>query len=512
MTENNSRSNRLAKNTAFLFLRMALLMLIGFFTSREVLRILGVENLGIYNLVSTLVVMFGFLQSALNNATSRFITFDLGKSDTRNLRKTFSMSMNVELILAVSIVAVMEIVGPWFIGHKLNIPAERVGVAHIVFQLSLLGFALGLIRTPYHSLIIAHERMDFFAYISIVEGILKLLILYLLTIIHFDKLVLYAALIASINVVILLWQYIYCRLHFAESRYVRFWDSTLLRKLCNYSGLSLLVNMCDVAVVQSISIFFNIFSGVVANAALGIANQVNGIFNQFLGNFGQSYWPQIIKSYASGDRPYFMNLIFSCSKLSFFIFFGVSFPILINIDYLLNIWLVTPPQHTAAYLVCIAAYSLLDSFSQPLWQSVHATGNLKVHQMLMGGIKMMNIPVSLCLLMLGAPVISVLMVYAFMNLVCSVVRIWWLTHLIKLDAHAYLREVIAQMLKIVVLTAPVPLFIAYAVDNELWQLILTIASFVLTYPAAIYFLALNQREKDLVVGFLVKARDIILRR
>ena len=500
----SQKSNRVAKNTGFMFIRMLVTMAVGLFTSREVLRILGVEDFGTYNLVGTIVVMFAFFQIALTNATSRYITFDLGAGNKDNLQRTFSMSINSQLILAVIIVLLSEIVGPWMIEYKLMIPSERLNAAHVVFQLSLLGFFVSLIRTPYNSLIIAHEKMDFYAYISIVEVLFKLVIVYMLSVIAYDKLIVYAVLLVCVSLVISLWMYVYCKHHFDECDYVRIWDADLFRKLTNYSGLSLLVNLCDVAVLQSISIFLNIFSGVIANAALGVANQVNTHLNQFLGNFSQSYGPQIIKSYAAKDYDYFMKLIFSTSKLSFFLLFGVAFPIVLNIEYILRIWLVTPPPLAGSFLRVIVCYYLIDSFSQPLWTSVHATGNLKVHQLLMGGIKILNIPISYTLLKIGYPPIIILIVWAFLNMVCAIVRIWWLRYLIGLNVRDYLRKTMWPIVYVTFLSILVPFMIKYNVQNEILCLILSSILFWGVFSLVIYLMALNTSEKKLINSLLLK--------
>lgn len=285
---------RVAKNTGIMFARMFLLMAIGLFTSREILRILGVSDFGVYNLVGTIVLMFSFLQTALNNATTRFITYDLGIGEKENLRNTFLMGVNSEILLSLVILLLSEMVGPWFIENRLNIPTDRLEAAHFVFQFSLLNLIINIIKTPYNSTIIAHERFDFFAYNTIVEAVAKLSIVYLLTVSSIDKLIAYAALQVVVSIAVFGWMFIYCYKNYEETHYKWYWDGRLLKSLSKYSGLSLLVNLVDVAVIQSISIFFNIFSGVVANAALGIATQVSGQINGFLSNFSQSYTPQII--------------------------------------------------------------------------------------------------------------------------------------------------------------------------------------------------------------------------
>lgn len=512
----NGNPARVARNTGFMFVRMLVVTGVGLFTSREVLRVLGVDDFGIYNIVGSVVVMFAFLQAALNNATSRFITFELGVSGAgggARLKQTFSMSLNVEFALAVVIVGLSEVVGLWFINHKLQIPAGRMEAAHVVFHLSLVNFALNIIRTPFNSLIIAHEHMDYFAFTSVIEALLKLVIVYLLLILCVDKLVLYALLQLGVSVVIFFWLVMYCAVRFRECRYIRHWDSGLLKKLTRYSGWSLIVNMVDLLVLQAISIFFNVFYGVVANAAYAIANQVNVHLNYFNANFTQSYNPQIIKSYAAKEYGYFMKLLYSASKLTFFLYFMVAFPVMINIRYLLRLWLVNPPQMTEVFLCLIIGYSLFDSFSAPLWQSVHATGNLRTHQILMGAIKVMNIPLSYALLKAGCPIYCVLVVFVALNAVCAIVRIIYLRWLIHLDTLDYVKKVVWQMLKIVIISIPIPLLIMYLCgDNRPMNLCLTSVSFYLLYIPGIYLLALNAKEKALAKGMIGKLVEKVRRK
>ena len=502
----NQNSERVAKNTGFMFIRMLVVVGVGLFTSREVLRVLGVEDFGIYNLVGTIVVMFTFLQTALNNATSRFITYDLGTGNTSNLSKTFSMSMNIEVILAGIIIILSEIVGGWFIQYKLHIPEGRLIAAKWVFQISLFNFAINIIRTPFNSLIIAHEHMNYYALTSVIEAVFKLVIVYLLIIIASDKLILYAFLQMCVTIIIFVWMILYCKHHFKECKYTKYWNKSLLKKLVNYSGWSLIVNMIDIAVNQSISIFFNIFYGVAANAAYGVSNQVNTQLNYFISNFSQSYTPQIIKSYAAKKLDYFMKIIYSTSKLTFFLYFAVAFPIMINIKFILKVWLVNPPKMADLFLCLMVGYYIFDSFSTPLWNAVHATGNLKVHQILMGSIKILNIPISYILLKHNFPIYTVLVVFVTLNAVCSIVRIIYLRTLIKLNTIEYFKKVIWQMVKIVIISIPLPLTIIFFSNNRMLNFFTTSALFYLIYLPSIYYLALNVKEKELVNDIIRKVK------
>ena len=306
MESNQVKSKRIAKNTLFLFIRMALILCVGLFTSRVVLNTLGVDDFGIYNLVGSVVVLFSFLQSALTNATYRFFAYELGKGDEVQLKRTFAMAVNAHVILALVILILCEIGGTWFLNHKLVIPEGRMDAANIAFHFSMLCFCLNIIKTPYNSAIIVHERMGFFAYTSIVEALMKLGIVYMLVCFAMDKLILYSMLMLGVAVVLLVWYVIHCNRLFEECRYKPVWDGGLIKGMLKYSGWSVIVNAVDVTVNQSVLFFFNIFFGVVANAAMGVASQVNGHLTNFLNSFTQSYNPQIIKSYAAGEQNYFI--------------------------------------------------------------------------------------------------------------------------------------------------------------------------------------------------------------
>lgn len=499
-----SRSERIAKNTGFLFVRLLVMVIIGLFTSRVVLQTLGIDDYGLNNLVGGLVTMFSFLQSALTNATSRYIAFDLGGGDKDKLSRTFSMTLNAELILAAIIVVLAELLGPWLIEVKLNIPAGRVGAAHFVYQLSIINFAVGLIMTPFSSLIVAHERMNIYAWMSIVNVVLKLLIVYLLWIIPFDKLYVLATLSTVTTLLVDAWYVWYCRKYFPDTKYIKYWDKKLIKELMSYSGLSLIVNMTDALVSQCISIFFNLFSGVAANAAWGIALQVNYQLQGFLGSFSSSYSPQIIKSYAAKDFSYFYKLIFSASKLSHFLYFGFAFPIIINIHLILKVWLGTPPKMSDLFLLLIIIFTIFDAFQYPLMNAVHATGNLKVHQPMVAGIKILNIPISYGLLKLGFPIYTVLIVYASLNAVCAVCRTIYLHYLIHLDLHAYLKDVVIKITVTSLAAIAFPIYLYFTIKNGWVLLATTTVSFFAVYIPMIYFYALNASEQSVTKNMVMK--------
>ncbi len=507
MASHGEDYKRVARNTGFLYLRQLVVVLVGLYTSRVVLRTLGETDFGIYSIVAAVVIYLSFLKQALTNATYRFFTYDLGTGNEANLGKTFSMSMNVHLLLAALVVIILEIAGPIAVG-RLNIPAERMGVAQLVFQFSLLNFVLEIIRTPYNSSIIAHEKMDFYAVTSIGEAFLKLGMVFLLMWIAWDKLILYALMMCAIAVLLFFWYRIYCLRHFPETHYHKVWDTALMKKMLSYSGWSMLVNGADVTVQQTNAVYLNLFGGVGANAALGVANQVSGQLNGLLSSFTNAFNPQIIKSYAAGERKYFMNLIFSTSKISYFLLFTVAFPVMVYIDFILGLWLGKDavPELTGIFTRLIFCYSLVDSFSAPLWQAVHATGNIRMHQILMSAVKILNIPASYVALRLGAPLYTVLAIWAGLNFVCDIVRMVYVRRLIELPLWAYVKDVFGGILGVTALSVPLPLWYYFSAGNrgvsEWISAPVFFCIFFAVYAAAVWLIGLNADERKMLSGLL----------
>jgi len=501
MLSEQDKTGRIARNTVVLFFRMMLVMGVGLVTSRVVLDKLGVEDFGIYSLVGGVVVLFSFLQQALNNATYRYLTFSIGEGDPDKQRNVFSMSLNAHLILACVIILLSETIGLWILNFKLVIPEARQTAANVAYQMSVICTCLNVIRTPYNSIIVAHEKMDFFAWTSIAEAVLQLLVVYILVIGNLDKLILYSVLCVALSAFMLLWYRFHCSRHFGECRYRRVWDGKLIADMVKYSGLSIIVNGVDVCVSQSAVFFFNAFFGLVANAALGIANKVNGMMNAFLSSYTTAYNPQIVKSYASGERDYFIKLIFSSSRISYFLLLLVSIPVVLNVDFILDIWLKNPPEGSGLFFQLIIIHSLIDAYSAPLWIGVHATGNLKTHQILMASIKILNIPLAYVMLKAGCPAWSVLAVKAVLNFICSIVRPCYVKRLYGLPLRRYFREVWIPVYIVTALSVPLPFFVASGMADGWMRLLISSAVFfALALPSV--FVVLRRSGHKNFLNFL----------
>ena len=500
MAEAKNRSQRLLQNTAYLYIRMLFVMGVGLFTSRIVLNALGFEDFGIYNVVGSIVGLTTFLQAALRNATFRYIAYELGHNDLRRLRTIYSMAIKSHAILAVILFVVIEAVGLWMLNYKLEIPQERMPAANWVFQFSVASCCISILQSPYSSNIIAHEHMNFYALTSIAEVIFKLAIAYLLLISSFDKLIFFSFLHFLISFLMYVWYQIYCRWKFKDCIYVGGWERNVLWKFSSYSGWSLLVNAATALRSQSINIFFNLFLGLLANAAMGVANQVVWSLNGFVSNFTQSYRPQLIKSWAENDKTYFMKIVFSASKISYFLLLVISIPVMANVDFLLKIWLGNPPSLAGVFIMAIMLYYLVDVLQEPLVVSVHATGKLKYHQIMIASIMTSVIVIAYFMLRAGFSGTSVLLINALSNIICGIARTLYMKKLINLDLNAYLRKVILPVILVTVLATPLPFYLSHF-STPTWSSVIAITLGSVALTASLCFvLGLNSDEKRVILA------------
>lgn len=496
-----ANSKRIAKNTGYLYIRLLVVTVINLIISRVILRALGFEDFGIYNVVGSMVVLFGFLNIALRSASVRYLAVELGKADNAQLDKVFSMVINCHAILVGCLWVLVEAVGLWFINFHMQLDPSRLTAANWAFQFSTLTFLVSVLQAPFDSNIVAHEQMNFYATISIVESLLKLLIAYLVLISSWDKLITFSALLFAASLVICSVYVLYNRLHLQDSHYIRHWDKTLVVQFVNYSGWSLFVNAADTGVHQLRIVFFDIFLGTIANAALGIANQVFNAVTMVFGNFSAAFSPQIVKSYAAGDKDYFMHLIFTTSKVSFFLFLLPALPLILNLNFVLHVWLVDVPPLTAEYIGAMFFFAIFDSFQAPLWNAVYATGNIRTHQILMGSIKLLVIPITWLILWHGDNGVWAIIAWAIGNLLCTVVRTIYCHHHIHLDLAAYAKKVLLPICITSLIAISLPLYLTHHME-EGWTtfIISTVVAISLTLVTTM-FIGLTSKERQLILSF-----------
>lgn len=498
MTKNSVTNKRIAKNTLLLYIRMLFLMIVSLYTSRVVLNALGVEDFGIYNVVGGIVAMFNVLSGSLSAAISRFITYELGKENLKNLNKIFSSAVTIQLGLAIIIILLAETIGLWFLNIKMNIPEIRMEAANWVFQFSILTFAINLISVPYNASIIAHEKMSAFAYISILEAIGKLTIAYLIVVSPIDKLIFYAILMCVVALIIRLTYGNYCKRNFSECSYHFIWDKQLLKQMFGFAGWNFIGASSAVLRDQGGNIVINLFCGPSVNAARGIAFQVNNAINQFIVNFMTALNPQITKSYATGNKEYMMTLIFQGARISFYMLFLLSLPILVNAHYILELWLKTVPEHTVFFVQLVLIFALSESISQPLVTAMLATGKIRNYQIIVGGLQMMNLPISYLLLRLGFFPEIVIVVAIGVSQCCLAARLTLLRGMIGISIRKYLKNVYFNIMTIS-LVASIPSFISAQFLDESFLSFITVSLItILCTVISIYFIGCNRKERQFI--------------
>ena len=508
MADNAQHNKRIAKNTMLLYFRMILTMLVTLYTSRVVLQTLGVEDFGIYNVVGGVVVMFSFLNSAMSSATQRFLSFELGKNNIKQFGKVFSMSINIHALIALIIFILAETVGLWFVNTELVIPADRLVAANWVYQSSILAFMITILSVPYNAAIIAHERMGVFAYISILEVSLKLLIVFILQWMAFDKLKLYAVLILGVALVIRLVYGIYCKLKIEGCKYKWITDKGLFKTLFSYAGWNLWGNLAAVGMDQGVNILLNVFFGPVVNAARGIAYQAGSAIRLFVSNFQIAVNPQIVKRYANGEQRSMHSLILSTSKFSYFLLLIMGLPVFIEAKYLLSLWLGEVPEYTVYFLRLVIIIQLIDSLSGPLMTAAQASGKIKLYQIVVGFLLFLNFPISYFCLKSGLSVNSVFYVNILVSIVALLMRLLIISPLINLDIRTFHRDVTKKLIVVTTLSLILPLFFYFNVNNGFLRLIIVVFFSTLSVIASIYYLGLNINErlfmKNRLISFFKK--------
>ncbi len=449
--------------------------------------------------------MFSVISGSLSAAISRFITYELGKGNNGRLNKIFSASITIQLLLSLIIVILVESIGVWFLNVKMSIPTDRMLAANWVLQFSIVTFVINLVSVPYNAAIIAHERMSAFAYISILEALGKLAIAFLIVVSPMDRLIFYAILMCSVAVIVRLVYGLYCKRHFAECTYHFHWDKEILKKMFGFAGWNFIGASSAVLRDQGGNIIINLFAGPTVNAARGIAGQVNNAVTGFVNNFMTALNPQITKSYASGDREYMMILIYQGARLSFYMLLLLSLPILANTHYILSLWLKTVPEHSVLFVQLTLIFAMSESISNPLVTAMLATGNIRNYQIVVGGLQMMNLPVSYVLLRMGYIPETVLIVAICISQCCLAARLYMLRSMIGLSSKTYLKKVYLNIVVVTAAAAAIPLAISTNMRASFLSFV-TVSVIALCCSAlSIFYVGCNRRERDFVISKVRKA-------
>lgn len=505
MSQNTQANNkRIAKNTLLLYFRMLFLMLISLYTSRVILNVLGVEDFGIYNVVGGFVALFAVLSQSLSSAASRYLTFEMGKGDNDRLANVFSTTLIIHIILAIIILFLAEILGVWFVNAKMIIPPDRLNAANWCFQFSVISFILGLVTVPHTASIIAHEKMSAFAYISIFEGLGKLLICYLVMISSIDRLITYGFLFLVMSITIRGMYYYYCKCHFEECHLQLIYDKKLMKEIFGFASWNMIGSSSAVLRNQGGNVLINLFGGPIVNAARAIANQVLHAVNGFVDNFVMALKPQITKSYASGDRDYMMTLIYQGSRLSYYMLLVLCLPIIFNTDFILHLWLKSIPDHSVLFVQLTLIFTMVESISTTLIVAQQATGKIRNYQIVVGGLQLLNLPISYIVLKLGGVPETILYVAIILSLCCLCARLYMLRFSISLNVSTYVRSVIVNVSIVTVLSSIIPYILKFFLKESLISfLVITIVCFICT-SFVILYVGCKKEERKFVYAKVKK--------
>lgn len=515
MPTQSENTKRIAKNTLMLYVRMLFSMLVSLYTSRVVLNALGVEDYGIYNVVGGFVAMFSLLTGSISAAISRFLTFELGKGDKQRLSMVFSTSLVVQFILAFIIVLLLETIGVWFLNHRMVIPSVRLFAANCLLHFSTLSFAVSLISMPYNASIVSHERMDIFAYIGIGEVLVRLFIVcslvYLPT--DFDKLISFAVmtLLSGLTFQFIYWNF--CRHHFEECRFKLHFEKSLLKLMFGFAGWNFIGASSAVLRDQGGNVILNLFFGPTVNAARGIASSVNNAICGFSVNFMTALNPQITKSYAAGEMEYNMMLIHRAARFSFYMMFILALPVLFNTSSIVHFWLGQVPEHVVLFVQLVIIFSLCETLSNPLVTVMLATGNIRNYQIVVGGLQLLNLPISYVILRMDAMPESVMLVAIALSLVCLATRLFMLRGMIGLSIQRYVRRVFINVFSVTIISVIPVSMVSMFHDYSFGFFILNSLLCVLVASLSAFYVGCNIRErqfiKEKVFAKLVKPLKIL---
>lgn len=491
---------RIAKNSLLLYIRTFFVMILSLYSSRIVLKVLGFEDYGLYNVISGFVIMLSFLNSSMSNATQRFISYELGKGEFEKLRETFSILISIHFFLAFIVLLIAETIGLWFLNTQLNIVPERIFAANVVYQFSILTLIIGVISVPYSSLIIAHERMAFFAFINIFDVSLKLLFVIILQYLPLDKLIFYAFLTFFVTLSVRVLYAAYCGRNFPESSYSLCYKRKNAQDILSFASWSLFGSIATLGHTQGVNVILNIFLGATINAARGISYQIQTALTQFVMSFQTAMNPQIVKKYANGNLNETFQLVFLGSKFSFYILFLITLPFFIEMPHVLEIWLGSVPEYTVVFSRLILINTLIVSLSGSLSMLAQATGKIKKYQMTMGGILLLNIPLSYIYMKVGFSPEITFTISICLEIIALFFRLYILKIMISFPVFLFIKKVLLKAILVTSLSLVVMLFLFYIYPfSGISRFFLVIIFVILFLLPLLYLCGMDKSERFFVM-------------
>lgn len=500
-----SDHKRIAKNTLLLYFRMFFTIAVSLYTSRVVLQTLGVSDYGVYNVVGGIITMVGFLNSAMSAASQRFLSFEMGRGDADRLSNVFCTSVNIHATISVIAFLLAETVGLWFINTKLNLPEGRMIAANWVYQASIVTFIINVMSVPYNATIVAHERMSAFAYISILDVTLKLLIVYILLLFTMDKLILYSILMMGVTAFIRLCYSIYCHKHFEESRYHFVNDRKLFGEMFSFAGWSVIGNLGFSFKNQISNIILNLFFGTTVNAARSVAIHVSSTVKTFAQNFTMALNPQITKQYAAGNIEASRRLVYIGSRYTFYMLTLISIPVILNIDYILHLWLGIVPEYTNWFVIFTIITSLIYSMSECVTKAIQATGHIKWFQIGVSIIMLSELPIAWVLMELDYPPYAVMWPSLVTYSVALFFRFWLIHRYVRGYSYAdYYFNVVVRCLVVFVISFLICMWLARNVYNGFVGFLLSVFMCIVIISIVVFVIGMQSSERSKVIQIMRK--------
>ncbi|MDR0207250.1 MAG: oligosaccharide flippase family protein [Bacteroidales bacterium] len=500
--------SRIAKNTALLYFRMLLIMLITLYITRVLLNVLGKSDYGTYEVVGTIVAMFTFLGSTMATAAQRFFAVELGIENYAKLKQLFSVNVLVFIGLAIVILILAETVGLWYLNNIMNIPADRIIATAWVYQFSVFSAVTGIVTIPYVAIITAREHMKAYAYLSILEVLFKLAIVFALLYFSLDKLILYALLAFLVQILISATYIVYSTVKFPECKLKYYWNKTMFKDVLNFAGWNVIGSLSMTFRSKGIDLLLNSFFDVLVNAARGLAYRVYNALILFITNFFTAIRPQIIKSYSADNDDSsgeLMKLVFQSSKFCYYLILILSIPVLIETSSILNIWLNNNvPEYTVVFTRLIIIVAIIESLANPLVASINATGIIKKYQIVTSTIILMILPVSYLFLKFGFPPQVTMYISIVASVLAQICRVYYMNKLLKMNTSQYIKQVILPISAVTVPAFVLPAIFYISFDESFMRLVGVCTVTVISSGFSIFYVGLTKSERKGLVNIILR--------
>lgn len=505
MLEQNNR--RIAKNTLFLYIRMAIVMAINLYVTRAILDILGVADYGVYNVVCGIVSMFGFLNTSMANGIQRFYNFELGKNGEYAIVGVYNTALIIQFGLVVCILLLTETFGVWYVNNRMLIDPDRVVAANWIFQFAIISLVFVIMQIPYSAAILAYERMDYYAIVNIIDALMKLAIAFILPYLMGDSLILYGLLVMIISIIDFILYSTYCRIKFKQLKFKKTFDKPLFKSMLGFSGWNLLGSFAYVTKGQGVNVLINAFFGTVVNAANGIAAQISSAIQTFAVNIVLAFKPQLTQSYAVGDYHRAEDLMFSMSKIAYTLMCIIAIPIIVEINYILKLWLNTNvPANAQSFAILTIIATMIGILNTPVTQMIHAIGKMKKYQIATSIVICSILPISWIALKLGNEAISVFIVTIIIMVINQVVCLHVLHSVFNFNTYRYIKDVVISCIIITI----IPLFasscISASMPPSIWRLTIVILVNLLSITT-LFYLTMDNSKKNIVKSYLNKFKN-----